>query len=58
VIGEKASERFKLTYAGSPSQFVGKAILPEGVNEIKLQVLAADQAGNMGQHILAFRISP
>jgi len=58
VIGEKASERFKLTYAGNPSQFAGKATLPEGVNEIKLQILAADQAGNMGQHILAFRISP
>jgi len=58
VIGEKASERFKLTYAGNPSQFAGKTTLPEGVNEIKLQILAADLTSNMGQHILAFRISP
>ena len=58
MIGEKASDKFLLKYAGSPSQFEGKTTLPEGVNEIKLQILAADQAGNMGQHILAFRISP
>jgi hypothetical protein len=55
VIGEKASERFKLTYAGNPSQFEGKVTLPEGIDETKLHVIAIDQVGNAGQHNLWFR---
>ena len=58
MIGEKASERFKLTYAGNPSQFVGKATLPEGIDETKLQVIAIDPVGNIGQQTLSFRIVP
>ena len=43
--GEKASEKFVLTYSGSPSQFEGETTIPEGTNEVKLQILAADKAG-------------
>jgi len=55
---EKASEKFVLKYAGNPSQFEGETTVPEGINEVKLQVLAADQVGNFGQHTLSFGVSP
>ena len=44
-----------MTYAGKASLFEGKTILPLGLGEVRLQVLAADQAGNFGQHILSFK---
>jgi hypothetical protein len=47
-----------LNYAGKASLFEGKTTLPSGLSEVRLQVLAADQAGNFGQHILSFRIAP
>jgi hypothetical protein len=46
------SEKFDLTYAGRPSLFEGKIPSPAGFNEPKLQILAADQAGNMGQQTI------
>jgi hypothetical protein len=57
-LGERVSEKFVLIYAGSPSQFEGETTIPEGINEAKLQILAADQADNVGQYTLPFRISP
>jgi hypothetical protein len=47
-----------LNYAGKASLFEGRTALPPGSNEATLQVLAADQAGNFGQHILSFRVAP
>jgi len=47
-----------LNYAGKPSLFEGKVSLPAGSDEVKLQILAADQAGNFGQHIVVYRIAP
>jgi len=47
-----------LNYAGKPSLFEGKAPPPENFDEVKLRILAADQAGNFGQHILSYRLSP
>jgi hypothetical protein len=44
-----------LSYADKASLFEGKTNLPPGSSEVRLQVLAADQAGNFGQHILSFR---
>jgi hypothetical protein len=58
LLGEKVSEKFGLTYAGSPSQFEGGTTIPEGINEVKLQVLAADPVGNFGQYTLPLHISP
>jgi len=46
------SKKFDLTYAGRPSFFEGKISSPAGFNEPKLQILAADQAGNFGQHTI------
>ena len=57
-MGERVSEKFVLTYAGSPNQFEGETTIPEEINETKLQILAADQADNVGQYNLPFRISP
>jgi hypothetical protein len=56
-LGEWISEKFVLTYVGSPSQFEGETTIPGGTHEGKLQVLAADQADNVGQYTLPFRIS-
>jgi len=44
-----------LNYAGKASFFEGKTTLPSGFKEVKLQILAADQAGNFGQHIFSFQ---
>jgi hypothetical protein len=46
-----------LNYAGKASLFEGKTTLPPGSNEVRLQVLAADQGGNFGQHIILYRIT-
>jgi hypothetical protein len=43
-----------LNYAGKPSLFEGKTSLPADFDKVNLQILAADQAGNFGQHTLAF----
>jgi hypothetical protein len=51
-------EKFALRYAGSPSLFAGRTFAPPGMKEVKLQILAADQAGNAGQQTLSFQIIP
>jgi hypothetical protein len=51
------SEKFKLIFAGRPSLFEGKTVPPVGFDEVKLQILAADEAGNFGEHTLPFRVS-
>jgi hypothetical protein len=43
-----------LNYAGKASFFEGKTTYPSGFSEMKLQILAADRAGNFGQHLLSF----
>jgi hypothetical protein len=58
VVGDTVLEKFVLTYAGSPSRFEGETSIPERIDVARLQLLAADQAGNFGQHGLLFRISP
>ncbi len=50
IHGDQILSKFKLTYAGQPSLFQGKTSPPSGFDEIKLQILAADQVGNFGQH--------
>jgi hypothetical protein len=47
-----------LNYGGKPSLFEGKTPPPESFDKVKLQILAADQMGNSGQHTLPFGISP
>jgi hypothetical protein len=47
-----------LNYAGKPSLFEGKMLPLEKFDEVKLQVLAADRAGNYGEHILSYRVGP
>jgi hypothetical protein len=47
-----------LNYAGKPSFFEGKTSPPAGFEDVKLQIFAADQAGNLGQHTLSFRVVP
>jgi len=47
-----------LSYGGQPSLFGGKTIPPAGYQEVKLQILAADQAGNFGQHMIPLYIVP
>jgi hypothetical protein len=58
VKDEKVSERFELKYAGSPSQFQGKSVSPEGTGEAKLRIVAVDVAGNTGQHTISYKIMP
>ena len=53
--GDQISDKFNLKYAGKASLFEGKTTLPSGSSEIKLQILAADRAGNFGQHVLSFK---
>ena len=55
---ETASEKINLNYAGKPSLFEVRTIPPAGSGEVKLRVLAVDQAGNSGQHMLSFRVVP
>jgi hypothetical protein len=55
---DKVLGKFKLTYAGKPSLFEGKTSFPEGFFEATLQVLAADRAGNFGQHALTYNKTP
>jgi hypothetical protein len=57
-LGNQISDKFDLNYAGKASLFEGKTTLPPGSSEVRLRVLAADQAGNFGQHILSFRVAP
>jgi hypothetical protein len=44
-----------LKYAGKASLFESQTTPPTGFSEVKLQILAADQAGNFGQQILSFK---
>jgi len=55
---DKVSVKFKLIFAGRPSLFEGKTVPPAGFDEVKLQILAVDEAGNFGEHILSFLINP
>jgi hypothetical protein len=52
IRGDQVLEKFKLTYAGQPTLFQAKTSPPASLDEVKLQVVAADQAGNFGVHIL------
>jgi len=52
------SEKFNLNFSDKPSLFEGKTIPPTNADVVKLQILAADRAGNFGQHTLDYRISP
>jgi hypothetical protein len=52
IRGDQVLEKFKLTYSGKPSLFEGKAVPPADFNEVRLQVVAADQVGNIGQHTI------
>jgi hypothetical protein len=54
-LGNQISDKFDLNYAGKASLFEGRTALPQGSSEVRLRVLAADQAGNFGQHILSFQ---
>jgi hypothetical protein len=56
--GDRILREISLSYGGRPSLFEGKSIPPAGYRELKLQILAADQRGNFGQHIIPFRILP
>jgi len=47
-----------LNYAGKPNLFEGNTTPPSDFDEVKLQILAADPAGNFGQHTLSFGINP
>jgi hypothetical protein len=58
IHGDQVSKKFTLKYAGSPSLFEGKRPVPENAGEGKLQILAADLAGNFGQHTLLFHMAP
>jgi hypothetical protein len=53
--GNQISDKFNLNYADKASLFEGKTTLPSALSEVRLQVLAADQASNFGQHILSFQ---
>jgi hypothetical protein len=56
--GDQISDKFSLNYAGKASLFEGKTKLPSGLSEARLQVLAADRAGNFGQHVIPYRLVP
>lgn len=58
IYPDRVSEKFVLNYAGKPSLFEGKTFTPEETGEVILQLLAADQAGNFGQHTISYRLSP
>jgi hypothetical protein len=57
VYGDKVFDKLKLTYSGEPSVFEAKTSPPAGLDETKLQILAADRAGNSGQHAIVYRIT-
>jgi hypothetical protein len=56
--GDKTLAKFNLTYGGQPSLFEGKTTPPPGYQELKLQILAADQAGNFGRQIIPLHFIP
>ena len=56
--GDKTLAKFVLTYGGQPSVFEGRTIPPVDYHELKLQVLAADQAGNFGRQIIPLYFDP
>ncbi len=56
--GDEALAKFTLSYGGQPSLFDGKTTPPVGYRELKLQILAADQAGNFGQHLIPLFFVP
>jgi hypothetical protein len=58
IYGDQILSKFRLSYAGQPTLFQGKTSPAAGVDEVKLQILAADQAGNFGQHTLVYRMVP
>jgi hypothetical protein len=57
VSEDKVSEKFTLKYSGTPSVFEGKTSISSDFDEVKLQLIAADQAGNFGQHAIVYRIT-
>jgi len=58
LFGNQVSEKFTLTYAGKPSLFEGGTTVPSGFDEVKLRIVAADLAGNFGQHTIVFPTAP
>ncbi|MBI4495569.1 MAG: hypothetical protein HY697_01405 [Deltaproteobacteria bacterium] len=48
------AEKIKLSYAGQPSLFEGRAKV-RGAGEVKLNILAFDRAENAGQHAISLR---
>jgi len=57
IYGNKVSDKLTLTFSGKPSLFEAKTSAPAGLDEVKLQILAADRAGNFGQHAIVYRIT-
>jgi len=51
-------EKFNLNYAGKPNLFEGNTTPPSDFDEVKLQILAADPAGNFGQHVFSYHFGP
>jgi hypothetical protein len=58
IHGEQILSKFRLAYAGQPTLFQGTSSPPAGFDEVKLQILAADQAGNFGLHTLVYKMLP
>jgi hypothetical protein len=56
IHGDQILTKFRLTYAGQPTLFQGKTSPPSGFEEVKFQVVAADQAGNFGVHTVGFHL--
>jgi hypothetical protein len=55
IYGNQISDKFDLKYGGKASLFESQTTPPTGFNEVKLQIVAEDQAGNFGQQILSFK---
>jgi hypothetical protein len=47
-----------LNYGGTPSLFQATVSVPENIGEATLLFLAADRAGNTGQHAITYRVAP
>jgi hypothetical protein len=58
LLGDKVTEKFNFSYAGKPSLFERKIIPPSDFDEVKLQILAADQSGNFGEHTFIYHMTP
>jgi hypothetical protein len=50
------SDKFPLKYAGAPSRFEGRTVVPPG--QARLQIVAADPVGNTGMDTRDLTIGP